>query len=150
MNLNACQLGLNDQLVRTLKKQMLHVTYLVRQVLRHPAEATAAATSSASLQAGDLVVVRSSEAIQATLSARQELMGCGVWKEMLPYCGTVQQVLKPVQRFVSERDYQVREVEGVVLLKGVMCHGTEAIGPCDRSCYFFWRQEWLEKVETSR
>jgi hypothetical protein len=32
-----------------------------------------------------------------------------------------------------------------VLLDGVMCDGTEH-GGCDRSCFLFWREEWLKRV----
>jgi hypothetical protein len=35
----------------------------------------------------------------------------------------------------------------VAILDGVICNGTEDFGPCDRSCFFFWREEWLEKVD---
>jgi hypothetical protein len=51
-----------------------------------------------------------------------------------------------VERFVDERDYRVKKASGVVLLEGSLCQGTELYGPCDRSCFFFWREEWLEKV----
>jgi hypothetical protein len=27
-----------------------------------------------------------------------------------------------------------------------MCQGTKDFGRCDRSCFFFWREEWLEKL----
>lgn len=105
----------------------------------------AARSASLSLKAGDRVRVRSKEEIQSTLNRWGELKGCGFMTEMWQYCGTNQRVLKPVERFVDERDYQVKKARGVVLLEGVTCHGTEFYGPCDRSCFLFWREEWLEK-----
>ncbi len=66
--------------------------------------------------------------------------------EMAQYCGTHQRVLKPLARFVDERDLSVKTARGIVLLEGVTCSGTADFGPCDRSCLFFWREEWLEQV----
>jgi hypothetical protein len=99
------------------------------------------------LKAGDWVRVRSKEEIQAMLNPWNELRGCGFMSEMWQYCGTVQRVLKPVERFVDERDYQVRKARGIVLLEGVTCNGTEFYGKCDRACFLFWREEWLEKLD---
>jgi len=28
------------------------------------------------------------------------------------------------------------------------CQGTSDYGRCDRSCFYFWREEWLEKINT--
>jgi hypothetical protein len=66
--------------------------------------------------------------------------------EMIQYCGTFQRVLKRMQRFVDERDLRVKKASGIILLAGVMCQGTADFGSCDRSCLYFWREEWLEKV----
>jgi hypothetical protein len=64
---------------------------------------------------------------------------------MRQYCGTVQRVLKPVMRFADERDMTIRNARGIVILENITCKGTAAFGPCDRNCFLFWRQEWLEK-----
>jgi len=48
-----------------------------------------------------------------------------------------------VQRFLDERDYRVKKARGIVLLEGLTCEGTRDYGPCDRNCYYFWREEWL-------
>ncbi len=103
--------------------------------------------STLNLKAGTVVRVKTLKEIQATLSFWKELKGCGFLREMWPYCGTTQRVLKPVERFVDERDYQVKQTRGVVLLEGAICQGTELYGRCDRSCFYFWREEWLEEVE---
>jgi hypothetical protein len=98
------------------------------------------------LVAGDLVRVRSQEEIETTLNHWQQLKGCTFMPEMAQYCGTKQRVLKPLHRFVDERDLRVKRSKGIVLLEGVCCQGTADFGPCDRSCHLFWREEWLEKV----
>jgi hypothetical protein len=100
-----------------------------------------------SLVAGDLVRVRSEEEIRATLNAWNELKGCMLMDAQQQYCGTTQRVLKPVERFVDERDYRVKRAKGLILLEGLICEGTPDYGRCDRACFYFWREEWLEKIE---
>ena len=99
------------------------------------------------LQAGDTVRVRSREEIERTLNYWHQLRGCTFMPEMARYCGTVQRVLKPMARFVDERDLRVKRARGIVLLEGVLCGGTADFGPCDRACHLFWREEWLERIE---
>lgn len=108
---------------------------------------TSARPQLGSLKAGDPVRVRSVEEIEATLNHSRRLRGCSFAPEMAHYCGTTQRVLKPVERFVDERDLMVRRTKGMVLLEGITCQGTKAFGRCDRNCYFFWREEWLEKID---
>lgn len=96
---------------------------------------------------GDMVLVRPIEEIRATLNADNWLRGCKFMPEMEQYCGTVQRVFKPVERFVNECDYTVRKAKGLVLLENVFCQGLAGVGRCDRSCFYFWRVEWLERLE---
>ena len=99
------------------------------------------------LQAGDWVRVRSIEEIEATLNHWKQVKGCTFMPEMAEYCGTTQRVLKSMKRFVDERDFLVKKSSGIILLEGAMCHGTSGFGRCDRACFHFWREEWLEKVD---
>lgn len=99
------------------------------------------------LVAGQTVRVRSRAEIQATLDNWNRLKGCAFMEEMWPYCGTEQRVLKPVHWFVDERDYGYKKARGIVFLEGVHCQGTIDYGRCDRNCYFFWREEWLEPLD---
>jgi hypothetical protein len=103
--------------------------------------------ASAPLQAGDWVKVRSLGEIEATLNHWKQLRGCTFMPEMVQYCGLTQRVLKPMKRFVDERDLLVKKSSGIILLQGVMCQGTAEFGSCDRSCFVFWREEWLEKMD---
>jgi hypothetical protein len=98
------------------------------------------------LQPGDVVRVRGKEGIEATLDHWHQFKGCGFMAEMEEYCGTTQRILKRMERFVDERDLRVKRTKGIVFLEGVICKGTADFGSCDRSCYFFWREEWLEKI----
>jgi hypothetical protein len=99
---------------------------------------------------GEFVKVLPMEAIEATLDQKRRLGGCTFLPEMADYCGTRQQILKSMNRFVDERDLRVKGSKGIVLLQGVMCKGTSESVNCGRSCHLLWREEWLEKnVEPS-
>lgn len=98
------------------------------------------------LSAGDWVRVRSEEEIRATLDTFRELKGCAFLPNMAKYCGTTQKVLQPINQFLDERDYKVKKTSGLVTLDGVICKGTPMYGRCDRCCHYFWRVEWLEKI----
>ena len=98
------------------------------------------------LKPGDAIRVRSREEIRSTLDKWNQLRGCSFMEEMWPYCGTTQRVFKRVEKFLDERDYLMKNCNGVLILDGVMCQGTKDFGPCDRACFFFWREEWLQKI----
>lgn len=102
--------------------------------------------SATHLKSGDFVRVRTLKEIEMTLDHWRRLKGCGFAPEMAKYCGTTQQVLKPVERFVDERDLRIVRTKGVVILDGLTCQGMGSFGRCDRNCFFFWRVEWLEKI----
>jgi hypothetical protein len=102
------------------------------------------------LQPGDWVRVRSRIEIESGLNPWKELKGCAFLDDMWKYCDTKQRVLKPMRQFLDERDYRLKKSSGIILLEGILCQGTPVFGPCDRSCYLFWREEWLEKVEDEK
>jgi hypothetical protein len=101
----------------------------------------------AGLQAGDWVRVRPLNDIEATLNHWRQLKGCAFIPEMAKYCGTSQRVFRTVKRFMDERDLRIKKSSGIVLLDGVFCGLTTAPGECDRYCFLFWREEWLEKID---
>jgi hypothetical protein len=103
-------------------------------------------TQADSFQKGDVVRVRSREEIAVTLDPFKELKGCAFLPDMYQYCGTQQHVLKSMQHFLDERDYKLKKVRGVILLENVICKGTPTFGACDRCCFLFWREEWLERI----
>lgn len=102
---------------------------------------------SGKLQSGDWVQVRSLEEIEGTLNHWKQVRGCSFMPEMAKYCGSTQRVLKSMKSFVDERDFRVKKSKGIILLAGAMCQGTSDFGSCDRSCFHFWREEWLEKID---
>lgn len=112
-----------------------------------PPGSEAGSAPSGKLKAGDWVRVRSWEEIQPMLDPFKETRGCAFLGGMRQYCNTKQRVFKSMERFLDERDYKVKKTRGVILLENVICEGTPAFGRCDRSCFLFWREEWLEKID---
>lgn len=98
------------------------------------------------LKPGDSVRVRPLNEIRVTLNHWGQLKGCSFAPEMEQYCGTTQRILKPVERFMDERDFRILRTKGIYLLEGINCPGVASLGRCDRNCFFFWRVEWLEKI----
>lgn len=139
----------NHTVKKYLKRALKDINRIGISLKLIPAATTRSNTITATpqLAAGDWVRIRPLEEIQATLDRWKELKGCAFIQDMWQYCGTDQQVLKPVERFLDERDYKVKKTRGLVLLKDLMCKGTPVFGTCDRSCHFFWRTEWLEKIQ---
>lgn len=134
----------------TYVKKMLKKYYYKSATSIHESsrqEAVKSYTHINSLKMGDLVKVRSKEEIMSTLDPFNELKGCAFLSEMHQYCGTEQRVFKSMERFMDERDYKVKKTRGLILLENNFCSGTPLFGKCDRSCFLFWREEWLENKE---
>ena len=100
------------------------------------------------LKPGDVVIVRSKEEILDTLDEDNKTEGCAFMDEMWQYCNTKQNVLKKVEYFFDERNSKFYKAQNTVLLEGVHCSGklSKLMPSCDRSCYFFWKEEWLKKI----
>jgi len=140
---------LRHRLKRVLRRRLRYVRNRFSRngrAARPTTGATGTAPSEA-LVAGQAVRVKSREEIQTTLDPWNYLRGCGFMDEMWQYCDTNQRVLKPIKRFLDETDYRFKRPRGTVFLEGLTCKGTYDYGRCDRNCFYFWREEWLEKVE---
>jgi hypothetical protein len=127
-------------------KKLYYFAMKVSTTFKPASNASVAVEVRPGLVAGDLVRVRSREEIEATLNPWKELKGCAFLEDMWQYCGSTRRVLKSMERFLDERDYRVKKVRGIVLLENVICGGTPVFGRCDRCCFLFWREEWLEKI----
>lgn len=128
-----------------IRRRIEHViTAVIRRIKKSPLPAVQ--KTALEINPGDLVRVRSKEEITSTLNSWNEYKGCAFIDDMWDYCGTTQRVFKKVRNFIDERDYRMKRVNGLVILENVFCQGTRVLGNCDRSCFFFWREEWLEKL----
>ena len=130
-----------------VRKVMRLVSRLIRRRIGPQAGPTL--LEAPELKAGDLVRVRSAELIQSTLDEKGGHRGCGFGLGMYQYCGKELRVAKVVNGFFDEARWRMLKARNMVLLEGVYCDGfgsVEAQG-CDRMCFYFWRTEWLEKIE---
>jgi len=143
---------MDPDLKRSLKNILKRITKLI--IGRNQSDQTSPKGELKNLvgifKTGDLVRIRSLDEIKTTLDSHSQLKGCKFMPEMALYCGTFQRVYKPLERFLNEFDYTIRKSNGLVLLENVYCQGVAEAGRCDRSCFFFWRVEWLEKVDNSQ
>ena len=139
-----------NRLKRIFKRRWNYLINLFCEIQRksiEPSKSVTERTKDYLFQPGDTVPIRSKEEIRSTLDKWNQSKRCSFTEEMWPYCGTTQRVFKRVEKFLDERDYLLKKCRGIVILEGVFCEGTKDFGPCDRSCFFFWREEWLEKLD---
>jgi hypothetical protein len=104
---------------------------------------------SINLKPGDVVKIRSKGEIQKTLDNDNRFEGCLFMEEMWQYCDTKQKVLKKVEYILDENKGKFFKVKNVFFLEGLYCSGKlfSLKKECNRSCLFFWKQEWIEKIE---
>ncbi len=100
------------------------------------------------LRPGEIVEVLSEQEIRQTLDANGKDRGLPFMPEMLAFCGKRLKVLKPVKNIMVDEfgaTARLRPVKNVVLLQEAICHGAGI--ECDRSCFFFWKESWLKRVD---
>jgi hypothetical protein len=102
---------------------------------------------SPSLRSGHWIEVRSLQEILDTLDTHGTLEGVPFMPEMIPYCGKRFEVWKRADKTCDEAAHTIRRLKRTVHLKELRCDGM-AHGGCDAGCLFFWREEWLKKVDT--
>jgi hypothetical protein len=105
------------------------------------------------LQPGDLVRVKSRDEILATCDTGMANRGMKFDAEMVPYCGGVYRVLRRVNKIVNERTGAMLEMKTPsIILDSVVCQArySECRLFCPRSVYNYWREIWLEKVESTQ
>ena len=97
------------------------------------------------LQPGELVRVKSESEILETLDSCGKSRGLAWIPCMNKYCDRECRVYKRVEKIILESTGEIRKARNTVLLEGVICDGLYG---CDRSCFPFWREVWLERVNT--
>lgn len=112
--------------------------------------ATTKSQESLHLQPGELVQVRSSEEIAATLDKNQRSRGLWFDSEMLPYCGGIYRVLRRVNRIIDEKTGKMISMKSpCIVLEGVVCRA-DYHRLCPRSIYPYWRESWLRRASSDK
>lgn len=128
------------------------VASFLRRLLQHPerrlgpTRPVPRAEEVLRLQPGELAEVRSEAEIEATLTDGR-CNGLVFLPAMRQFCGRRYVVLKRMERMFQEESGTLRKVRNTVLLDGVMCDGL--LMRCDRSCFFYWREAWLRRVDVA-
>lgn len=93
-----------------------------------------------------MVEVKTEQGIMETLDDKGKNNGLQFMPEMRKYCSQRFKVYKRVEVIILETTGEHRRMKNTVLLEGVICDGSEHHG-CDRSCFHYWREAWLKRVE---
>jgi hypothetical protein len=101
------------------------------------------------LQPGEVVRVKSHEAILKTVDSGNKNRGMYWDAELAPYCGGTYPVLKSVTRIIDEKTGKMVEMKNpCIVLDSVVCQARYS--PCRMLCpkemYPYWREIWLERV----
>jgi hypothetical protein len=99
------------------------------------------------LRPGELVRVKTLQEIRATLDGKGKNRGLVFTPEMIKHCGKEYRVFKRLDLMFDEYHKSQRRVRDTVLLENVFC--TCAGLGCDRSCFLYWREVWLRRVDNS-
>lgn len=128
--------------------------YLLRRELRQklmpvehvPAAPPTTAERVLNLEVGEWVRVKSREEIDATLDSEHKFRGLRFTPEMYDFCNQPLMVMRKVEQIRVEH-HGLRHIRNTVILDGAICQGGSQGGSlgCDRACYHFWREVWLER-----
>jgi hypothetical protein len=99
---------------------------------------------------GELVRIKPLDQIEATLDEEGKYRGLSFMSLMRQHCGELHTVSKRVGRFFDERTRTLLKLRDVVILDDVYCvpplEGQHEYAGCDRTCFFFWKEAWLERA----
>jgi hypothetical protein len=104
------------------------------------------------LEPGAVVQIRTQAEIENTLNEAGKNRGLWFDREMLRLCGQVFRVSHRVDRLIDERTGEMIELSSdCVALEGATCTGEHSLGRwfCPRAIYPYWREGWLERVESA-
>jgi hypothetical protein len=100
------------------------------------------------LRPGDYVRIKSKEEIAATLDETQRNRGLFFDGEMATYCGRTARVQARVNRLIEESTGEMIEIKSDCwILEGVVC-SANYYRFCTRAIYSYWREVWLEKIDS--
>jgi len=103
-------------------------------------------TAHLDLQPGELVRVKSKEAILATLNEDMLNRGMGFEIEMARYCGQTVRVQARVTKCLDEKTGELLTMKSpCIILEDIVCAGVYNAS-CPREFVPFWREIWLERV----
>jgi hypothetical protein len=103
------------------------------------------------LKPGEWVRVKPYKEILATLDVNNKNRGLFFDAELVPYCGHTFQVLERVHTIINEQTGKMLSFKTpCIILDNVVCQSryAECRLFCPRRVYIYWREVWLERVES--
>ncbi len=101
------------------------------------------------LQPGEVVRVKSFDAILGTIDEDYKNRGMKWDAEMVPYCGGVYKIRSRIKQIIDEKTGKMLHLASEpVTLEGVICQAKYSACRyfCPRSIFPYWREIWLERV----
>jgi hypothetical protein len=149
----AAEFSLTEKLPTMIKRNLLRLYRIFRKA-KSPYylgdDSTRLTFSPLNLQPGEKVRVKPLEEIKKTLNKDHKCQGLSFFSPMEKFCGGTYFVCKRVEKIFNERKWKMSKIKDVVLLEGVFCDGVGGAEKmwdgCDRSCYLWWKEAWLERV----
>ena len=108
-------------------------------------------TVTLNLQPGELVRVKPHEEILKSVDACNKNRGMYWDAELVPYCGKAYRVLRRVTNIIDEKTGKMVTMKNpCIVLDTVVCQArySPCRMLCPKSMYPYWREIWLERVET--
>lgn len=134
-----------------LRPPVIAIDLAVRAGKPTSAAATPGRREPLNLQPGERVRVRSRDEIEAALDAHDRCAGLSCMPTMDRFVGRTSTVRKRIDRFFDERTRTMLRVRDVVILDDVFCEAalTSDVGDggCQRTCFLFWKEDWLERPD---
>ena len=103
------------------------------------------------LQPGEVVRVKSYEEILRTVNTVSRNRGLWWDAELVPYCGRTFRVLRRVDRVIDEKTGKMQVMKTpCIVLDSVICQARYSACRmlCPKQTYAYWREVWLERVES--
>ena len=98
---------------------------------------------------GEMVRVKSFEELTQYLDEHNRTEGLTFMPGMQELCGREFKVLKRVRAIFDEREWRMLRIKNTYILEGAICdsRGLYEREGCDRCCFYFWKDVWLEKTQ---
>src|SRR3989304_8735342 len=150
---NSWYVVLFQKFIRSLQKVKMTSVFLKNKakslVFNSPEHSIQQSKNIYQIKRGDTVRVKSKNEIDKTLDCRGKYKGCSFVGRMYEHCGKTYKVFKEVEYFYDEAKQKTCKSKNIVLLEGALCNGHQRLffRSCDRSCFYFWHKEWIERIE---
>jgi hypothetical protein len=140
------------RLKRAGRRRISRVTkklFPVRQDTLSGSQSNTIAANKPVLKEGDLVEVLPFDDIRKTLDENMCLGKTLFLEGMKQYCGKRLRVFKKLKMMVDEPSWRMVRLKDSVILENAICDakGQYDKEGCDRCCFYFWKEQWLRKVD---